>query len=296
MTTKKETLGPFLVMLSAMGFGSMALFARLDYADGVGTSSLLAMRFLLAAAVLGGWVAMSGRRLPRGRELAGFALLGVLFAALAWGYFSALHYASSGLVALLVYTYPVLVAILAALLGFDRFGRAEGLALAVCVLGLAMLLGQATLAGRPAGVLLALLSGSLYAVYILIGSRFATRTDPLASTFVVLLASALVHLALASLEGGVVLPHSARGWLALFALAGFSSVMAVAAFLVGMRRIGPTLTSIVSTLEPVVTVGLGIAFLGETLSAQSLAGSLLVLGAAVGLAVSRGRATAPIAE
>ncbi len=282
-------LGPVLVMVSAAGFGSMALFARIDYAEGMSTSALLAWRFALAAVVLGVWVTVGGRQLPKGRDLIGFILLGVLFAALAWCYFAALRYASSGMVALMVYTYPVMVAVLAALLGLDRFGMAERLALVVCGGGLVMLLGQAAQGGQPAGIALALLSGCLYAIYILIGSRFATGTDPLGSTFVVVSASALVHGVLAQWQGGLTPPHSLQGWAALLALAGFSSVVAVAAMLMGLRRIGPTLTAIVSTLEPVVTVALGMLFLGETLSPSSWFGSLLVLGAAIGLAIARSR-------
>jgi len=137
----------------------MALFARIAYADGVSTTSLLAWRFLLASLALGPVIWLRGIPLPRGRDLVGFVGLGVLFAGVAWAYFLALRYSSSGLVALLVYTYPVLVALLAALLGLDRFGRPERRALLACSLGLVLLLGRAISAGHPLGIALALLSG-----------------------------------------------------------------------------------------------------------------------------------------
>jgi drug/metabolite transporter (DMT)-like permease len=280
--------GPGWIVLSALGFGSMALFARLAYADGVSTTSLLAWRFLLAALILGPVLIIRRTPLPRGRDLIGFVGLGVVFAGVAWAYFLALRYADSGLVALLVYTYPVLVAVLGALLGLDRFGRPERRALLACCIGLVLLLGKALTSGSPLGIALALLSGLLYAMYILIGSRFGRGTDPLAATWVVLATAAVMHCGFAYLNGPT-WPGHAYGWCALFALSSFSSALAITAFLTGLRRIGPTMASVLSTLEPVVTVGLGIGFLGESISAPNLIGSLLVLGAAIGLALSRGK-------
>jgi len=240
--------------------------------------------------VLGVWVSTRGRAIPKGRALGVCVLLGTLFAAVALCYFEALRHASSGVVALMMYTYPMWVALISAALGLERFGKAERCALPVCACGLVMLLGQDIHGGSFGGIGLALLAGALYAVYILTGSRFAGDTDPIASTWVVTSTSAVITLALALGQGGVSVPHSAEAWGAVFALAGFSSVMAVAAFLMGLRRIGPTLTAVVSTLEPVITVGLGLLFLGESLSAGSAAGSVLVLGAALGLAFARSRA------
>ncbi|BEV71748.1 MULTISPECIES: DMT family transporter [unclassified Paludibacterium] len=285
---KQRYKGMLWIVLAACGYGSMALFARLAYADGVDTTSLLALRFLLAALFLGLWVKKQHIPVPQGRDRWAFAGLGALFASMAWTYFSALHYASSGLVALLVYVYPVMVAVLGGLLGLDRFGRAETLALLACSAGLYMLLGHALHAGNPLGIALPLLSGLLYAVYILCNSRFGQGAHPLGAAWVVICSAAVIDSAIA-LAMHLTLPASPTGWGALLALACFSSALANSAFLIGLRHVGPTMASVLSTLEPVVTVSLGIAFLGESLSPSALLGSLLVLGAASGLALARAR-------
>lgn len=276
------------VVLSACGFGSMALFARIAYADGVNTTSLLAWRFMLASLLLGGLIALRRPALPRGRDLAGFIGLGVLFAAMAWAYFAALHYTSSGMVALMVYTYPIIVAVLGALFGLDRFGAAEGGALIACSLGLSLLLGHALSAGRPLGVMLALLGGFLYAIYILLSGRIGRNTDPMAATWVVLTTAGVMHCVMAA-SSGFSWPASSQGWMALLALSSFSSAVAVVSLLTGLRMLGPTMASVLSTLEPVVTVTLGLCFLGESISLPNLGGSLLVLGAAASLALARGK-------
>ena len=64
------------------------------------------------------------------------------------------------------------------------------------------------------------------------------------------------------------------GWLA--GIAVVSTVGAVGLFFAGLRRVGPTAASILSTLEPVVTVVLAFAVFGESLGPAQLAGGALV--------------------
>jgi len=80
------------------------------------------------------------------------------------------------------------------------------------------------------------------------------------------------------------LPASAPGWAAVAAIALASTVVAILAFFAGLKRVGPAVASIVSTLEPVVTVALAWIVLGETLSPIQLLGGTRVLAAKITLA------------
>ena len=80
------------------------------------------------------------------------------------------------------------------------------------------------------------------------------------------------------------LPGAWWGWAATVAIAVVCTVVAILAFFAGLKRIGPARAAIASTLEPVVTVVLAWAVLGESLSAMQLLGGALVLGAAARLA------------
>jgi drug/metabolite transporter (DMT)-like permease len=105
---------------------------------------------------------------------------------------------------------------------------------------------------------------------------------PLAlSTFVC--TGAAVSLTVAGLAGGDLDPGavSAAGFGWLGCLAVVSTVGAIALFFAGLQRVGPTAASILSTLEPVVTVGLASAVFGESLGPAQLAGGALVLAAVV---------------
>lgn len=280
-----------LILLSALCFGSIALFAKLAYAAGVNPSTLLALRFVLSVAILAPLIRLRRIRLPRGQALAGCILMGVFYIAQSQSYFTALLYASSGLVALLLYIYPVLVTLLAILLGWEKPERRTLLLLAMAVSGIAITLGG-NLQGQPLGIALGLLAAVVYAMYILLGGRLTHATDPLAATFVILAVAALGNSGFA-LAGGGGLPHDATAWLAITAIALFSTVIASAALLIGVKHIGAAQTSIISTLEPAITLCLGVALLGETISANQLIGGALVLTTVILLAQRPAPALAP---
>jgi drug/metabolite transporter (DMT)-like permease len=132
----------------------------------------------------------------------------------------------------------------------------------------------------PIGTGLGLATAVVYSGYILASEGVAARVGPLAlSTLVCTGAATTLTL------GGVVLgelhPGSVSaagfGWLAGIALV--STVGGVGLFFAGLQRVGPSAASILSTLEPVVTVGLAFLAFGESLGPVPLAGGALVLAA-----------------
>ncbi|HEY8607198.1 MAG TPA: DMT family transporter [Noviherbaspirillum sp.] len=271
-----------LILLSALGFGSMALFAKLAYASGMSPAMLLTLRFALAVAMLAPLVWIRRLPLPRGRALLGFAFMGLLYTAQSQAYFTALLHASSGLVGLLLYVYPILVAALSIAFGWERLDRRTFFLLLLAVTGIAITLGG-DLQGTPLGITLGLSAAAIYAVYILVGGRIMAGTDPLAGTLVIMAAAALGNGILAA-GGESGLPGGMLAWGATAAIALFSTVIAVACFLVGIKHVGPSRASIISTLEPVITICLGMVVLGEQVSAGQLIGGAMVLTAVILLA------------
>ncbi|RZI43546.1 DMT family transporter [Herbaspirillum sp. HC18] len=271
-----------LILLSALGFGSLALFTKVAYASGITPTMLLTLRFTLAVALLAPVVWLKRLRLPRGRTLAGFVLMGGLYTAQAQCYFTALLHASSGLVGLLLYVYPVLVTLLAVAFGWEKLDRRTFALLMLAIAGMAIMLGG-NLQGSALGVMLGLMAAGVYAVYIVIGGRLTQGTDPLAATLVIMSAAAIGNGSLA-IAGGSPLPGDGTTWLAIGAIALFSTVMAIACFLIGIKYVGPAQASIISTLEPVITLCLGVALLGESVSSGQLGGGAMVLAAVVMLA------------
>jgi drug/metabolite transporter (DMT)-like permease len=289
---RRSAVGIAYIAVSALCFGAMAVFARRATAAGVDTTTLLLLRFAIAAAILWTLFAVKRARLPRGRGLAMLIGMGALgYAGQAFCYFAALGLASAGLVGLLLYLYPALVAILSWLVLRHPLRPIQGGAIAMALVGSLLTIGQPG-AGTPLGILLGVLAALIYAGYILTGARLPADVTPTASTAVVTTAAAAVYGAVA-LVRGVRLPVELGGWLAVVAIAVLCTVVAIAFFLAGLERLGAVRASIYSTLEPAFTLLLAALFLGEPLSPLRLAGGALILGAV--LLLARADAGRPVA-
>lgn len=279
----RTAAGLAYVVLSSLGFGSMAVFARHAYAAGVDTSTLLLLRFTMAGAIL--WAAFLAKRatLPRGRPLLVLAAMGAIgYAGQAFSFFTALSLGSAGLAALLLYLFPALVALLSRAVLKHPLSKVQLGAIATALAGSALTIGRAP-DGSAAAVFFGLLAAFIYAGYILAGSGLPASVTPTASSAVVITAAAVVFGGVA-LARGASLPQGAGGWLAVVAIAVLSTAMPIAFFLAGLERLGPVRTSIYSILEPAFTLALASAFLGERLTLPRVAGGGLILGAVVVLA------------
>jgi len=275
--------GIAFIAASSLCFGSMPVFARRAYQDGVDPSTLLLLRFTFAAAVV--WAIFLARRatLPRGRGLAMLVGMGALgYAGQAFSYFTALTLASAGLVALLLYLYPALVALLSWAVLRHPLSRLQLAALGLALVGSLLTIGRAG-DGAPLGIFFGVLAALIYSVYILVGARLPADVTPTASTAVVTSAAAAVY-AVAAAVRGVRLPVSTDGWLAILAVAVVGTVMAIAFFLAGLERLGAVKASVYSTLEPAFTLLLAALLLGEQVTAARLLGGALILGAVLLLA------------
>jgi drug/metabolite transporter (DMT)-like permease len=271
--------GSVFCLASAAAFGSMAIFGKLAYDEGATVGTLLATRFVLAAALF--WLLALGRlRALRRRDVAlALALGAVGYGAQAGGYFTALERLDASLLSLLVYTYPVIVTGAAVALGRESGSRRTVLALVLASSGLVLVLAGASAGALdPVGTALALGTAIVYSAYILVSQGVAARVGPLALGALVCTGAA-GSLTLGAAAAGDLHPAavSAAGFGWLGGLAAVSTVAAIALFFAGLRYAGPTAASILSTLEPVVTVALAFVAFGESLGGAQLAGGALVL-------------------
>ncbi len=276
--------GVILCLVSAAAFGGIGIFGKLAYDEGSTVGTLLSVRFTVAAVLL--WIltastgALAGlRRLPRRDVLAALGLGAVGYGAQAGAYFAALERLDASLLSLLLYTYPVMVTVAAIALGRDRASRRTTAALALACGGLVLVLaGAAAGALDPLGTALALGAAVVYSTYILVSTGISARVGPLALATLVCTGAAC-SLTLGSLVAGDLDPGavSASGFAWIGGLAVVSTVAAISLFFAGLRRVGPTAASILSTLEPIVAVVLACAVFGESLGPAQLAGGALVL-------------------
>lgn len=265
------------MVVSAVGFGTLAIFGRYAYADDMDALTISSLRFSLAAIPTLVLLAVRRERFPRGSVLLRLIAMGVLgYVGAAFAYLAALKYASAGLVALLLYLYPTFVTLLAVVVLKEPFTGVKGLALGLALMGTALAVGP--LSGQALGVLFAVTSAALYAIYIIIGTDVMKSVSPVQSSAVIFATAGIGNTVLMMVTGPH-LPATGRGWAAIAGLVVITTLIPVVAFLAGLKRIGPTNAAMLSTLEPVVTVVLASWLLHEMLTPVTLLGGGLILTA-----------------
>lgn len=273
-----------LVVVSAVSYGTLGIFGKLAYAAGMDVPTLLFLRFGIATAVMCVLLALWRQPFPRGRTLGMLVCMGaVAYVGQSFCFLSAVKFASPGLAALLLYLYPVFVFTLSALFLHEKITRLKAAALALALLGAGLTANPQ--GGSWVGVLLAICAAAIYAVYIVVGTG-VMRGVSAAPSSAVIFASAATVFAVLTMATGPHWPSTQSGWLAVAGISLISTVIPVGTFLAGLKRVGPTDASMLSTLEPVVTVILAATFLGERLRPLSLAGGGLILAAVLLLAQS----------
>jgi len=287
--------GTAAVAVAACLFGTLGPASRAAYDAGLTPLAFTFWRAAigtLALAALLGFLHARGRdrvrwlALPPG-ALAALVLAGGTSLILNLAIFSAFQRTSIALALLGLYTYPALVAGASVALGEERLTRTRAVALVLALAGMAVVvLGGATGDGAfdALGFGLALLAAAMQAVYVLLGRRGFRAIPSEEATFGVLGINAVGFMALVLATGTgdvAALPLGDPAALLPLLWAGIAgaSVPAVL-FLVGIRSIGPTRTSIVALVEPVFGALLAALLLAEGLAPVQVGGGVLVLAAA----------------
>lgn len=293
ITLSPQQLGVLMVLLSAAGFATLAIFIKLAYAAGANTLTILALRFTLASAML--WAILKPLGLsPRIPRKVMFQLF--LMGALGYGSMSLLftltvQYLPASLAEILLFTYPAIVSILSFILGEDRFTWIKGSALTACFIGMILILGLSFSGLNPMGLLTGLAGASIYSIYILVGNRVLKQAHSLVATTYVCSSAAAIFLLTSVFSGSLILSLPTNGWLSIIGIAFFATIVGILGFFMGLTRIGATNASIISTAEPVITVLLSVVILGEHLTGIQLFGAALVVASIVLLQLSPQPAT-----
>jgi drug/metabolite transporter (DMT)-like permease len=275
---RDETRGLALVALSTIAYGVLPILGKVAYATGVQALPLLAWRYVIAAALIA--ILQRGPRPPL-RERVRLWAIGSVFVFNSIAYFRALEEIPASVTALVLYTYPVIVALLAAAVGLERLTWRALLATLGAFAGCALTAGGAP-GGEPlrlSGVGWALAAALVYASYIVLSSRFGAGVPARVLALHLAQAAAVLCVAFSLADRGLALPLDPRGLLAVAGIGVVSTVVAMTTFLAGMALIGPTRASVLSSLEVIVTLVLAFAFLGERLGPWQWAGAALILGA-----------------
>jgi drug/metabolite transporter (DMT)-like permease len=276
--------GAWFIVASATGFASLGILIKCAFAGGANISTILAGRFLIASVFLLFFLKLRRTSIFVSPKTAlQLSLMGAVgYAGMSMLYANAIHFLPASLTSMLLYTYPALVTLLAVLTGDERFTVQKGAALLLCSVGLVLLLGASFDGARLEGVFSVLGAAVIYSAYIVIGNRILKNLDPLVTSLYVCTSAGLAFLLYGLVTGELILTMTPAGWFSILGIAIVPTLFGVIGFFAGLRLIGATNASIISTLEPLMTVLFSALLLAERITAlQGLGGAVLLVGAVV---------------
>ncbi|HJV89137.1 MAG TPA: DMT family transporter [Holophagaceae bacterium] len=292
MSDPKRTLtGILLVAASGLAFGMLSIFNRQAGALGLGVPTLLAFRFLIAAAALWAWLLARGGtvRIPLGTVL-GLMAMGALYVVEAGLYFLSARRIPVALTAVLLYLYPALVAVVTWLRGRHPFTGRDALALGLSLGGTALAVGRLGGATDTLGVLMGLATAVGYTTYLLLGERVQRGLPTLQVAACVITTAGFGFLGWALATDAWQPMLALQAWKPLLGIAFLCTVLPIPLHLAGLARIGAPRAAMVSTTEPISAACFGALLLNEIPTPMQALGALFILGAVVLLAVERSEA------
>ena len=269
---------------AAVCYGTNPLGALYLYEDGINANSVLFYRFALAVVMLGMLMAARRKSLKVSRrELSLLCALGVVFSTSSITLYFSFCFMDAGIASTLLFVYPVMVAVIMALLFKERLSAVSVFAIMLALSGIAMLYhgdGGATLSTR--GVMLVMFSSLSYAVYIVVVNKSPLRMSSMKLTFYVLFFGMLTVLTNSFITGlHIQMLTTPRMWSCAFMLALLPTVFSLVLMTISVHETGSTPTAVMGALEPLTAVVIGVAVFGEQLTPRLAAGIVLILTAVI---------------
>jgi drug/metabolite transporter (DMT)-like permease len=296
--------GTGFTLLAALGFAAVSTLTSIAVASGTSLPNVLTWRYVLSSVVLVLFVGARGYKGMPSREVAKFVFIGGGGQALLVGLaLSSIAYIPVATLAFLFYTYPAWVTLVQALRGAERVTLRRLLALGLSFAGIVVIAGlplgarveavSATSANPNAlywkGVGLALGAALVYGAYIPT-MQFLQKSHPIPVTSALAkIGSAACFLVWSATDQSFDYHLTAPAWGAIAALTIFSTVLPSVFFLMGLMRLGPVRTAIVSTVEPFLTAIIGAVVLGQAITARVGIGGAMIVSAVVLLQYRRER-------
>lgn len=277
--------GIFYAVISSMSFGFSPLFSLALIAAGLTDFDILSYRWLLAGLVLMIYAFAKGKKLRLNsfdeawKILLLSALRAITSVTLLIGYVNI----SSGIAATLNFMYPVIVTLTMVIFFGERRSVIDYFAILASIFGVYLLASGDSIVAHGGntklGLICSLISAFSFAAYYIVMKQVkADKIEVVKFTTWVMMLSAVYFILCAFIfNGKLTIITDVRSWLNALGLGLWATMVSNITGVKGIRRIGPTMTSILGALQPVTAVILGVLFLGEHLYLRSLIGISIIL-------------------
>lgn len=280
--TNNKTKGFILGAIAAASYGMNPLFTLPLYSAGMSVDTVLFYRYSLAVIVLGIMMKFQKQSFAIKRvDVLPLCIMGLLFAFSSLFLFMSYNYMDAGIASTILFVYPVLVAIIMAVVFKEKVSPITMFYIALAFVGISMLCkspGGQTLS--LVGITFVFLSSLSYAIYIVGVNRSSLKDMPIAKlTFYVLLFGLSVYVVRLQFCTELQVIPTPMLWINAVSLAVFPTVISLVTMTKAIHYIGSTPTAILGALEPVTALFFGVLVFGEQLTPRIILGILMVITA-----------------
>ena len=278
----KRLMNPKLMLALSMAvWGTLGLFVR---NISVSSGELALYRAILAVLLLGGYLAVTGQKIPFGEIRKEIPLL--LLSGIAMGFnwillFEAYKYTTVSVATLSYYFAPVIVTVVCPILFREKMTAKQWLCFAMSTLGIILITGvgdAASGSNHLLGIAFGLGAACLYAAVVLL-NKFIKKVEGLHRTFLQFIAAILVLIPYVGFTGGVTLSTlDAIGWVCLLIVGIVHTGITYCLYFSSLKELPGQEAAILSYIDPLVAVLVSVLILGESLAPTQLLGGLLILG------------------
>ncbi|MES2215073.1 MAG: DMT family transporter [Pseudomonadota bacterium] len=276
-----EQRGTTYAILSGLCYGLLGYFGMSIINANFSIANTTFWRFLVATIVMG--IALLPKYktlLSHPRESLCIFLCGVfLYTPGAMLFFVSSQYIGTGLSIVIFFSFPVMVMLINWYFFNAKMSLMYYISIALIIIGLILLVDTQGLQANIIGIALSFFSAFAYALYIVLSKKIPL--PPLLSTFMLSMGCMVSSFIYAYFEGSFVLPMDVRIWCDIIGLGILCTALPILLLLQGLKYISSEKASILSVLEPISIVLVGITMLGETITNVQVLGIIVVLAGAM---------------
>lgn len=279
--------GIFYASISSASFGFSPLFSLALIAAGLSNLDVLSYRWSVAAIVLVIYALSKKKslRLNSFDEVWKIILLSALRAITSITLLIGYANIASGIASTINFMYPVVVTLCMMIFFGEQKSWINIGAIGLSLLGVYLMAsgdGLRVEGGDTAlGLTCSLISALSFAAYYIVMKRAkADKIEVVKLTTWIMLMSAIYFIAANFVfNGKMTIVTDGKLWISILGLGLWATMVSNFTGVKAVRRIGPTLTSILGALQPLTAVILGVAFLDEHLSVMTVIGIGLIMAA-----------------
>ncbi len=285
--SRKEREGVLWILMAAAGFALMPTMVKTTYLhSSFAPFDIPIWRFVIAVPMMWGLVYLSRRLTDSARAcdapIRPMLAVGIVISVAVLAAFFALERLPGSTYIVLFFSYPAMVVVLSALFG-ERIRPIAWLALAMALTGIVLTVPDLMVGASidSLGVALALFNAAIVAVYYLLAKRTLAGVVDVSGASAWMMVGTLAVLLLLIPLRGLQMPPNALSTLMLLGIAAFGTVLPIFAINLAIQRIGAAQTSLIGTVEPILSMIVSMLILAEVILAIQWLGAALIIASVI---------------